>query len=80
MDLHRLEVFCRVVELKSFTKAAEALLLSQPTISEHIRILEELLGERLLDRLGRHVLPTPAGQILYRYAQKMLTASSVCLG
>lgn len=72
MDLHRLEVFCRVVELRSFTKAAEALLLFQPTISEHIRTLEQLLREKLLDRLGREVFPTPAGQILYRYAQKML--------
>jgi DNA-binding transcriptional LysR family regulator len=72
MDLHRLEVFCRVVELRSFTKAAEAVLLSQPTISEHIRTLEEKLGEKLLDRLGREVFPTPAGQILYRYAQEML--------
>jgi DNA-binding transcriptional LysR family regulator len=72
MDFHRLEVFCKVVELRSFTKAAEALLLSQPTVSEHIRSLEEMLGEKLLDRLGREVLPTPAGQILYRYAQKML--------
>jgi DNA-binding transcriptional LysR family regulator len=72
MDLHRLEIFCKVVELRSFTKAAEAALLSQPTISEHIRSLEEMLGEKLLDRLGREVFPTPAGQILYGYAQKML--------
>jgi len=72
MDLRRLEVFCKVVELRSFTKAAEAVLLSQPTISEHIRSLEETLGEKLLDRPGREVFPTPAGQILYRYAQKML--------
>lgn len=72
MDLRRLEVFCKVVELRSFTKAAEAVLLSQPTISEHIRTLEETLGEKLLDRMGREVFPTPAGQILYRYAQKML--------
>lgn len=72
MDLHRLEVFCKVVELRSFTKAAKAALLSQPTVSEHIRSLEEMLGEKLLDRLGREVFPTPAGQILYGYAQKML--------
>ena len=72
MDLRRLEVFCKVVELRSFTKAAEAVLLSQPTISEHIRSLEETLGEKLVDRLGREVLPTPAGQILYRYAMRML--------
>ena len=72
MDLHRLEIFCKVVELRSFTRAAEAALLSQPTISEHIRTLEEMLGEKLLDRLGREVFPTQAGQILYRYAQRML--------
>jgi len=72
MDLHRLEVFCKVVELKSFTRAAEAAFLSQPTVSEHIRSLEEMLGERLVDRLGREALPTQAGQILYRYAQKIL--------
>jgi len=72
MDLHRLEVFCKVVELRSFTKAAEAVLLSQPTVSEHIRTLEGMLGEKLLDRLEREAFPTPAGQILYRYAQKML--------
>ncbi len=41
MDLHRLEVFCRVVELKSFTNAAEAVFLSQPTVSEHLRSLIE---------------------------------------
>ncbi|MGV1101069.1 selenium metabolism-associated LysR family transcriptional regulator [Thiovibrio sp. JS02] len=72
MDLHRLEVFCKVVELKSFTKAAEAIFLSQPTVSEHIRSLEEMLGERLIDRLGREALPTQAGRILHRYARKIL--------
>lgn len=72
MDLHRLEVFCRVVELRSFTRAAEAVNLSQPTVSEHIRILEETAGMKLLDRLGREVTPTQAGQILYRYAQQLL--------
>lgn len=71
MDIHRLEVFCKVVELKSFTKAAEASFLSQPTVSEHIRSLEEILGERLVDRLGREALPTQAGQILYKYAKKI---------
>jgi DNA-binding transcriptional LysR family regulator len=72
MDLHRLEVFCKVVELKSFTKAADAVFLSQPTVSEHIRSLEETLDERLVDRLGREMLPTQAGQILYKHAKKIL--------
>ena len=72
MDLHRLEVFCKVVELQSFTRAGEAIYLSQPTVSEHIRSLEETLNEKLIDRLNRKVLPTPAGRILYQYARQIL--------
>jgi DNA-binding transcriptional LysR family regulator len=72
MDIHRLEVFCSVLDLQSFTKAAEAVCLTQPTVSEHIRALEEMLGEKLIDRLGREILPTPAGKILYGYARKII--------
>ncbi len=72
MDLKRLEVFCKVVEMKSFSRAAEEVYLSQPTVSEHIRLLEQFLGEKLLDRLGKTVQPTPAGEILYEYARELL--------
>lgn len=72
MDIHRLEVFCKLVELGSFTKAAEAVLLSQPTVSELIRTLEGEVQEKLVDRLGRQVLPTQAGKILYKYARKII--------
>ncbi len=72
MDIHRLTIFCKVVELKSFTRAAEATYLSQPTISEHIRTLEEFLGEKLLDRLGKEIFPTAAGRLLYDYAQRII--------
>jgi len=72
MDIRRLELFCKVVELKNFTRAAEAVRLSQPSVSEHIRLLEEAVGERLLDRLGREVQPTPAGEILHRYARQII--------
>jgi DNA-binding transcriptional LysR family regulator len=72
MDIRRLEVFCKVVELKSFTLAAKAVLLSQPAVREHVRSLEETLGEKLLDRLGREVMPTGAGQILYQYARRII--------
>lgn len=72
MDIHRLLVFCKVVELQSFTKAADAVSLTQPTVSEHIRALEDLLGEKLIDRLGREILPTPAGRILYQYAREII--------
>jgi len=73
MDLRRLEVFCRVYEMKSFSRAGEASLLSQPTVSEHIRHLEHLLEVQLFDRLGREVVPTRAGEILYKYARRMLS-------
>jgi DNA-binding transcriptional LysR family regulator len=72
LDLHRLEIFVKVAELKSFTLAAEVLRLSQPTVSEHIRSLEEMAGDTLVDRLGRELRLTPAGQILHRYALKLL--------
>ncbi|MGH7308975.1 MAG: selenium metabolism-associated LysR family transcriptional regulator [Candidatus Rokuibacteriota bacterium] len=72
MDLHRLEVFVKVAELGSFSRAAEALFLTQPTVSEHVRALEEGLGVQLLDRLGRGATPTPAGQLLLGYAQRIL--------
>ncbi len=72
MEIRKLEVFCKIVELKSFTKAAEAVRLSQPTVSDHIRNLEEELGQKLVDRLGREVVPTPVGRLLYGYATKIL--------
>jgi DNA-binding transcriptional LysR family regulator len=73
MDLRRLEIFVRVAEFGSFSRAAEALFLTQPTVSEHVRALEDELGVQLLDRLGRGAAPTPAGQLLLGYARKLLT-------
>ena len=72
MDIKQLEIFTKIVELKSFSKAAEAVYLTQPTVSGHIQSLEEELGQRLLDRLGREVVPTKAGKVLYEYAKKMV--------
>lgn len=72
MDLRRLEVFVKVAELGSFSRAAEALFLTQPTVSEHVRGLEEALGVQLLDRLGRGAVPTPAGEVLLTYARRVL--------
>jgi len=67
-----LDAFCKVVECKSFTRAAERMLLSQPTVSEHIRSLEGELGQKLLDRLSKEVVPTPVGKLFYGYASKIL--------
>src|SRR6202162_2583924 len=72
MDLRQLEIFVKVAELKSFSKAAEALFLTQPTVSEHIRTLERELGVRLLDRLGRGAESTAAGRLLLSHATRML--------
>ncbi len=72
MDLWQLHIFCNVVEWKSFSKAARHVHLSQPTVSSHIKDLEAHFNCRLIDRLGREAVPTRAGEILYRYARKLL--------
>ncbi len=72
MEIRKLEAFCKVVELKSFTRAAEEILLSQPTVSEHIRSLENELDQKLINRLGREIETTPVGKMLYEYAIKII--------
>lgn len=73
MDLWQLKVFCKVIEHKSFSKAGNAIHLSQPTVSSHIKDLESHFGCLLIDRLGKEAVPTKAGDLLYRYARKLLT-------
>jgi DNA-binding transcriptional LysR family regulator len=75
VDLRRLEVFVKVAELGSFSRAAEALFLTQPTVSEHVRALEDEVGVTLLDRLGRGAAPTRAGELLLGYARRLLALS-----
>lgn len=72
MDLWQLNIFCKVIELKSFSRAAKAVHLSQPTISSHIKDLEDHLECRLIDRLSKEAVPTKAGELLYGYAKRML--------
>ena len=73
MDFRRLEVFTKVYQQKSFSKAGQALYLSQPTVSEHIRLLEEDLGLILFDRQGKEIVPTKAGQFLFQYANQLMS-------
>jgi DNA-binding transcriptional LysR family regulator len=79
MDLRQVEVFYYVAKFRSFSKAAEALLLTQPTISGHIKALEENLSLVLFDRLGRQVKLTQAGEVLYGYAKRLLSTKSAAL-
>ena len=72
MDLRHLVTFRTVVDKRSFSQAAEELEISQPAVSFQIRSLEERLGHRLLDRTGRRVSVTEAGEIVYRYAKRMI--------
>jgi DNA-binding transcriptional LysR family regulator len=72
VDLRQLEIFAKVAELGSFSRAADALHLTQPTVSEHIRTLEDEVGIRLLDRLGRGAVVTRAGHLLLSYAHRIL--------
>ena len=72
MDLWQLQIFCKVVDLKSFSRAGNAVHLSQPTVSSHIKDLEDHFGCRLIDRLAKEAVPTKAGQLLYRYASRMI--------
>jgi DNA-binding transcriptional LysR family regulator len=72
MDLWQLKIFCKVVELKSFSKAGKTVHLSQPTVSSHIKDLEDHFGCRLIDRLSKEAVATKAGDLLHGYARKIL--------
>ena len=65
MDFRQLETFIEVVKLKSFSKAAEKLYITQPTVTNHIQNLEKELGTLLINRMGKKISLTQAGSILY---------------
>ncbi len=72
MEFRQLEAFVNAVKYKSFSKAADATFLTQPTISTHVSNLEAELGVRLLNRKGREISLTPKGQEFYGYAMELL--------
>ena len=71
MELRELRGFLTVARTGSFTKAAEALFLTQPALSLQIKALEKSLGEPLFERHGRRLLLTPAGRILLERAEQI---------
>ncbi len=71
MDLHQLRVFQAAAGAGGFTRAGEQLRLSQSTISQHIKLLEEELGCPLFLRAGKRVLVTEAGNVLLQYAERI---------
>ena len=73
LNYHHLLYFWTVVREGSVVKAAEVLRLSQPTVSSQVRALELSLGERLFARVGRRLVPTDAGQMVFRYADEIFS-------
>lgn len=70
--MEKLKTFYFVAKLKSFTKAAEVLALSQPAVSFQIKSLEEEYGTVLFERIGREVSLTEAGEILFQHVEKII--------
>jgi DNA-binding transcriptional LysR family regulator len=71
MDFDQLITFLEVAKQGSFSRAGETVFRSQSAVSAQIRQLEQEYGDRLLDRSGKTVKLTPAGQVLYDYAERL---------
>lgn len=71
MDFDQLITFLEVAKLGSFSRAGEKVFRSQSAVSAQIRQLEQEYGDRLLDRSGKTVKLTPAGQVFYEYAERL---------
>ncbi|MGE4529118.1 MAG: LysR substrate-binding domain-containing protein [Rhodospirillaceae bacterium] len=74
LNLHLLRLFAAVAHHRGFSRAAEALHISQPAVSRGVRELEEQVGNRLLERGPDGVAPTEAGRILLRHAEPIFAA------
>lgn len=74
MDFRQLETFVQVVQSKSFSKAAEELFITQPTVTNHIKNLEEEVGTLLINRMGKKISLTNAGEILYNEALDIINS------
>jgi LysR family transcriptional regulator, low CO2-responsive transcriptional regulator len=76
LDLHKVGVFFTVARLGSFTRAAQQLHMTQPTVSQHVKELEDALHVTLFERSTRRLHLTEAGKTLYDYAERLLTLAS----
>src|SRR6201991_5368087 len=76
MTLQQLEYFLAALDEGSFSRAADPLLLAQPSLSEQVRRLEAELGVALFARVGRGIRPTDAGRALRPHAEAALAAGA----
>src|SRR3954449_12644020 len=73
LDLELLRSFVSVVDAGGFTRAGERVHRTQSTVSQQIKRLEDDVGQPLLDRTGKNVTPTEAGERLLSYARRLLS-------
>lgn len=77
MDIRQLETFIQVSNLKSFSKAAEKLYITQPTVTNHIQNLEKELGTLLINRSGKNISLTDAGLLFYKHAINIVNSCEI---
>ena len=70
--LQSMQIFARVVEMHSFTRAADSLVLPKSRVTRAVKDLEKLLGARLLQRTTRHISLTPEGTLYYDHCRRLL--------
>ncbi len=73
MNLYHLRVFMTVAEYEHITRASEELYLSQPAVTKIVQSLEQEVGQKLVERQGRRIALTYAGQVLRTYARRMFS-------
>lgn len=73
MHLNQLWVFYHVAKHKSFSRAAAALCLSQPSVSNQVKLMEDSYGLKLFERFGRNIGLTSTGEVLYSYAERIFS-------
>src|SRR6185369_10480699 len=80
LNYHHLLYFWAVARHGSVVRASAELRLAQPTISGQVRRLEDALGEKLFDRVGRHLVLTDVGQTVFRYADEIFSLGQDLIG
>jgi DNA-binding transcriptional LysR family regulator len=76
LEIRHLKYFVTVYQTLHFSRAAEKLGISQPTLSQQIRVLEDEIGSRLFDRVGKKIYPTQAGELLYQTSSRIFNELS----
>lgn len=72
ITMQQLEALIQLVDAGSFTRAADKMFLTQPTLTKHIKNLEDAVGTQIINRASKGLSMTPEGQVLYNYSKRMI--------